>query len=157
MNHESDKAPARWQYQVALLIGISSLVIPSGLALFIPWAEQSSEFIYLATTHLLGFALVSLALSVLLRLVAAVGSRSDFRSRLATGFVSVGLVTFTALRWVDGFEGGAGNGLLVITQMLTLAMMLLVVGYLFEFLRSFARRMQPLEKDTEDSKPEVAT
>ena len=151
MNQQPAIGPAR----AASMALISAIILPVGLALFIPWFGQSVEFKFLAATHLLALALVTLCLAMLLRVMATVGHQKPFGSRVTIGLCGAGIVCGASVRWLTGFEGNSGHPVLVLSLALTLGTMLLVVGYLFEFIRAFLERMKPTDED--EKQTEVAS
>lgn len=125
------------QNRAAVAFAWMAIALPGVIALFLPWRGQTPEFTFLATMHLLGLGLITLTFALLLKLVALTDSRENFLNRMSYGCFAASIICSSSVGWLKGFEGEAGHLAMRISSALSVGMMVLVVGYLFEFLRTF--------------------
>ncbi len=136
-----DESSNRRLRRAAMMAGVAALVVPAGLAMMMDWSALFPGRKLAAAMHVGGLVVAILLLALLLHLLAAFGGGKNFRRRMAVGLSGVGMLVFAGLRWLAGMDGYAGVSVLMVVRLLTLGMMLLVVGYLFELIGVFHDRI----------------
>ena len=69
----------------------------------------------------------------------------------------VGLIVFTGLRWLTGFDGVFGQAALNLVQLLSLGIMLMTAGYVLELVAALRAQLDLAESTGESGDREVAS
>jgi len=152
-----NQSPTHSQMRVAKLAGLSALILPVGLAGFIDWSVLETGPMYFAVAQLgvLSIAIGLFALAVWT--ATTIGIVGKLRNRMWGTMAGVGLIVFTGLRCLTGFDGVFGQAALNLVQLLSLGIMLLTAGYVLELVAALRAQLDLAESTGESGDREVTS